>query len=102
MSAPAMKVRPAAVSTIAWIDGSLSARSKQSFKPARTACLSALTGGLSTTMTATAPGRSSTMLDKDFPPSRADQRSLLEHDLFRKPVPTFRDHALRTTMFLHY
>src|SRR5215813_9730699 len=42
------------------------ARVKASLSPARTACLRALTGGLSTMMTATAPGRSSTMLDKAF------------------------------------
>src|SRR4051812_8460544 len=27
--------------------------------------------------------------------TRTNSRSLLEHDLFRKPVPTFRHHALR-------
>src|SRR5262249_51006685 len=66
MSAPAMKVRPAAVSTIARMLASSRARVKASLSPARTACLRALTGGLSTTMTATTPGRSSTMLDKAF------------------------------------
>src|SRR5947209_10866017 len=31
---------------------------------------------------------------------RAQGSSLFEHDLFRKPVPTFRDHALANELFL--
>jgi hypothetical protein len=27
---------------------------------------------------------------------------LLAHDLFRKPVPTFRDHALALAALMHY
>ena len=48
MSAPAMKVRPPQVSTIALIEGSAIASFMQSKIPPRTAALSAFTGGLST------------------------------------------------------
>src|SRR5262249_19657508 len=66
MSAPAMKVRLAAVSTIARMLASSRARVKASLSPARTACLRALTGGVSTIVAATPLGRSSTMLDNAF------------------------------------
>src|SRR6476661_5585305 len=59
MSAPAMKVRPAQVSTIAFASGSAIARLMPSRIPPRTAALSAFTGGLLTVMTATASLRSS-------------------------------------------
>jgi len=55
MSAPAMKVRPAQTSAIALTASSARARSIPALMPARTAWLSALTGGLSTVMTATSP-----------------------------------------------
>src|SRR6185312_8430129 len=58
MSAPAMKVRPFAPSTIAFTPASAAARLKFSKMPSRTSCLSAFTGGLSTRMTATSPSRS--------------------------------------------
>ncbi len=48
MSAPAMKVRPAQASTIAFTSGSAMARFMQSRMPPRTAALSAFTGGLVT------------------------------------------------------
>ena len=48
MSAPAMKVRPPQVSTIAFTSGSAIAAFMQSKIPPRTAALSAFTGGLST------------------------------------------------------
>jgi len=48
MSAPAMKVRPPQVSTMALMPGSAIASFMQSRMPPRTAALSALTGGLST------------------------------------------------------
>ena len=48
MSAPAMKVRPPQVSTIAFTSASAIAAFMHSKMPPRTAALSALTGGLST------------------------------------------------------
>ena len=48
MSAPAMKVRPPQVSTIALTSGSAIALFMHSKMPPRTAALSALTGGLLT------------------------------------------------------
>ncbi|MGY4600890.1 hypothetical protein ACVWXL_008636 [Bradyrhizobium sp. GM22.5] len=48
MSAPAMKVRPAQVSTMPLMAGSATAALMHSRIPPRTAALSALTGGLST------------------------------------------------------
>ncbi len=48
ISAPAMKVRPAQVSTMPLMAGSAIAALTQSRMPPRTAALSALTGGLST------------------------------------------------------
>src|SRR6476620_9963163 len=59
MSAPAMKVRPAQVSTIAFTSGSAIACFMQSRIPPRTAALSAFTGGLLTVTIATASLRSS-------------------------------------------
>ena len=53
MSAPAMKVRPAQVSTIAFTSGSAMALLMQSKMPPRTAALSAFTGGLLTVTMAT-------------------------------------------------
>ncbi len=55
MSAPAMKVRPSQTSATALTAGSAAARSTPCLMPARTAWLSALTGGLFTVMTATSP-----------------------------------------------
>ena len=55
MSAPATKVRPCAVRTIASVLASSRARVKASTRAVRTSRLNALTGGLSTAMTATAP-----------------------------------------------
>src|SRR5215470_17216550 len=55
MSAPAMKVRPAPTSTIARVAASSRACVSVLNRPARTTCLSALTGGLSTVMTAISP-----------------------------------------------
>src|SRR5437588_1575693 len=59
MSAPAIKVRPAQVRTIAFASGSAIARLMQSRMPPRTAALSAFTGGLSTVTMATTSLRSS-------------------------------------------
>ena len=54
MSAPAMKVRPAQVNTIAFTSGSAAALFTQSKMPPRTAALNAFTGGLLTVTTAIA------------------------------------------------
>src|SRR6202158_2806536 len=59
MSAPAMKVRPAQVSTIAFTSGSAMALFMESIMPPRTAALSAFTGGLLTVTMATTSRRSS-------------------------------------------
>src|ERR1700682_6097578 len=59
MSAPAMKVRPPQVSTIAFTSGSAMARLMQSKMPPRTAALKAFTGGLSTVTMAMTSRRSS-------------------------------------------
>src|ERR1700738_3202864 len=59
MSAPAMKVRPAQVRTIAFTSGSAIARFMQSKIPPRTAALSAFTGGLLTVTMAMTSRRSS-------------------------------------------
>src|ERR1700675_1754006 len=59
MSAPAMKVRPAQVRTIAFTSGSAIALVMHSRMPPRTAALSALTGGLLTVTMATTSRRSS-------------------------------------------
>src|ERR1700724_2795707 len=59
MSAPAMKVRPAQVKTIAFTSGSAIARLMQSKMPPRTAALSAFTGGLLIVTMATTSRRSS-------------------------------------------
>src|SRR5450631_613016 len=59
MSAPAMKVRPPQVRTIAFTSGSAMARLMQSKMPPRTAALSAFTGGLSTVTMAMTSRRSS-------------------------------------------
>src|SRR5450631_2330272 len=59
MSAPAMKVRPSQVRTIAFTSGSAIARLMQSKMPPRTAALNAFTGGLSTVTMATTSRRSS-------------------------------------------
>ena len=53
MSAPAIKVRPAQVSTIAFTSGSAMALFMHSRMPPRTAALSAFTGGLLTVTMAT-------------------------------------------------
>src|SRR5450631_866849 len=58
MSAPAMKVRPAQVRTIAFTSGSAMARLMHSRMPPRTAALRAFTGGLSTVTMATTSWRS--------------------------------------------
>ena len=57
MSAPAMNVRPAQMSTMAVAAGSAMAASKPWKSPSRTLKLSALTGGESRVMTATSPSR---------------------------------------------
>src|SRR6266851_352560 len=59
MSAPAIKVRPAQVRTIAFTSGSAMALLMQSKMPPRTAALSAFTGGLLTVTMATTSRRSS-------------------------------------------
>ena len=59
MSAPAMKVRPPQVSTIACTSGSAMALLMHSKMPPRTAALSALTGGLLTVTMAMTSRRSS-------------------------------------------
>src|SRR3984893_4921291 len=59
MSAPAIKVRPPQVRTIAFTSGSAMARFMQSKMPPRTAALNAFTGGLSTVTMATTSRRSS-------------------------------------------
>src|SRR5713101_6536193 len=59
MSAPAIKVRPPQVRTIAFTSGSAMARLMQSKMPPRTAALNAFTGGLSTVTMATTSRRSS-------------------------------------------
>src|ERR1700687_1755828 len=59
MSAPAMKVRPAQVSTLAFTSGSAMALFMESIMPPRTAALSAFTGGLLTVTMATTSRRSS-------------------------------------------
>src|SRR5450432_932653 len=59
MSAPAIKVRPQQVRTIAFTSGSAMARLMQSKMPPRTAALNAFTGGLSTVTMATTSRRSS-------------------------------------------
>src|SRR6202048_2183548 len=59
ISAPAIKVRPPQVRTIAFTSGSAMARLMQSKMPPRTAALSAFTGGLSTVTMATTSRRSS-------------------------------------------
>ena len=59
MSAPAMKVRPPQVSTIAFTSGSAMALLMQSKMPPRTAALNALTGGLLTVTMAMTSRRSS-------------------------------------------
>src|SRR5919108_203053 len=58
MSAPAIKVRPAHVMTMAWAAESAMACLRPSWRPCRTCWLSALTGGLLTVSTATRPRRS--------------------------------------------
>src|ERR1700730_9844005 len=59
MSAPAIKVRPPQVRTIAFTSGSAMARLMQSRMPPRTAALNAFTGGLSTVTMAMTSRRSS-------------------------------------------
>ena len=59
MSAPAIKVRPAQVSTIAFTSGSAMALLTHSRMPPRTAALSAFTGGLSIVTMAMTSRRSS-------------------------------------------
>src|SRR6202795_4109335 len=59
MSAPAIKVRPPQVRTIAFTSGSAMALLMQSKMPPRTAALNAFTGGLSTVTMATTSRRSS-------------------------------------------
>src|SRR5450755_4651663 len=59
MSAPAIKVRPPQVRTIAFTSGSAMARLMQSKMPPRTAALNAFTGGLSTVTMAMTSRRSS-------------------------------------------
>src|SRR3981081_3174620 len=61
MSAPAMKVRPAQVRTIAFTSGSAIALVTQSKMPPRTAALSAFTGGLLIVTMATTSYRPSLM-----------------------------------------
>src|SRR5262245_42175223 len=57
MSAPAMKVRPAPISTTALTDSSSRADFRQATTPSGTPGLRALTGGLSIVTTATSPSR---------------------------------------------
>ena len=57
MSAPAKKVRPAQAITTASTDASSPARRSAATSPARTACFSALTGGLSAMTIAMPPSR---------------------------------------------
>ena len=74
MSAPATKVRPAQISTIAFAASSAMAALTPAWMPARSAWLSALTGGLSMVRTATAPTRSLVTIWRGsgmaFPPPR--------------------------------
>jgi hypothetical protein len=64
MSAPAMKVRPSQISTIALAAESATARSIPAFSPSRTSADSAFTGGEFSVRTATSPSmlRSVTVL----------------------------------------
>src|SRR6202045_1711591 len=85
MSAPAIKVRPSQVSTIAITSGSAIARFMQSRIPPRTAALNTFTGGLLTVTMATTSRRSSltpsfTLLSLNIPfPADFALRNLIPH-----------------------
>src|SRR5262249_14506263 len=83
MSAPTMKVRPAPTSTIARVAASSRACVSVLNRPARTTCLSALTGGLATGMTAVSPSfcKPASLVTGSHPPRwcDSDRRSAIAH-----------------------
>src|SRR5215510_3531730 len=91
MSAPAMKVRPAPTSTIARVAASPRACVSVLNRPARTTCLSALTGGLSTVMTAISPSfcKPTSVVTGSHPPRWCDSDRRSAESIFARGAGAF-------------
>src|SRR6516162_9618004 len=91
MSAPAMKVRPAPTSTIARVAASSRACVSVLNRPARTTCLSALTGGLSTVMAAISPSfcKPTSVVTGSHPPRWCDSDRRSAESIFARGAGAF-------------